>query len=165
MSCHAAFTASGITACSPVQHARPVSRMPASCLASRRRPETVETPEPLDPLPPCPCCGDRVIHHRDLRAMEPTTRATSAAAPAERPVVTRHALRSPHSRNTTVAAGATHALHADRDESSEILIRLDPDPEAARCTETSLTVYSRRQRIDALLLPSSPLSPKEQNPP
>ena len=33
-SCHAAFTASGITACSPVQHAKQVLRVPASCLAS-----------------------------------------------------------------------------------------------------------------------------------
>ena len=97
MSCRGASTASATTACSPVPHARPILRVPASCLASRRRREPVELPEPLDRLPPCPCCGGRMIIIETFeRWRQPRAPPHAPASTGSTPVVTRHGLRSPH---------------------------------------------------------------------
>ena len=74
-SCHAASTASVITACSPVQHAKPVLRVPANCSPSRPRPmsncrRAARSPPALSLL------RRAHVHHRDLRALEATPRAT-----------------------------------------------------------------------------------------
>ena len=65
-------------------------------LAVAPPPEPAEAPEPLDWLPALSLLRRTHDHHRDLRAMEPTPRATSRARiNREHPVVTRHGLRSP----------------------------------------------------------------------
>ena len=66
-------------------------------LAVAPPPEPVESPEPLDRLPALSLLRRAHDHHRDLRALEATPRATSRAhTNREHPVVIRHGLRSPH---------------------------------------------------------------------
>ena len=111
-SCHAAFTASGITACSPVQHAKQVLRVPASCLASCPR-QSLSNCQSRSIISRLSLLRRAHVHHRDLRALEATPRATSRICTnRERPLVTRHALRSSHAATPPLRRMRPYALFA-----------------------------------------------------
>ena len=143
---------------------RPVSRMPASCLASRQRRKLSKRQSHSIRSPALSLLRRPNDHHRDLRAMEPTTRATSRGRTnPERPVVTRHALRSPHAIATPpLRPMPPHTpftkivTKAPKFSSGQIPIQ------RGRAVQ-NLTHDVSAASIDALLLPSSP-SAKNRNP-
>ena len=85
-SCQRAFTASVITACSPIPAAPPILPGCANCWAPRRRQQRTAASfshdQPAEKLlPPCPCCGGRMIVIEFFeRGMQPRYRAPSVAA-------------------------------------------------------------------------------------
>ena len=95
MSCHAAFTASGITACSPVQHARSVLRVPASRLCRAIAgacgiARTIRSPPALSLLRRA-----HVLSRPSSDGGNPARHLTQLHQPGAS-LVTRHALRSSH---------------------------------------------------------------------
>ena len=85
-------------------------------LAVAPPPEPVEVPEPLDLAAALSLLWRTHDHHRDLRAMDATPRATFRdRTNRERPVVTRHGLRSPHAATPPLRRmPPQHALRQDR---------------------------------------------------